>query len=69
MGLLIVTHNFGVVADICDEVYVMQMGVLAEHQSAGDLFADPRHDYTRALLGASLEGGPSRRQREKEGQR
>ncbi|GGF34183.1 dipeptide/oligopeptide/nickel ABC transporter ATP-binding protein [Microbacterium sorbitolivorans] len=69
MGLLIVTHNFGVVADICDEVYVMQMGVLVEHQSAGNLFADPRHDYTRALLGASLEGGPSRRQREKEGQR
>jgi peptide/nickel transport system permease protein len=66
MGLLIVTHNFGVVADICDEVYVMQMGMLVEHQAAGALFAGPRHEYTRALLGASLEGGPSRRQREKE---
>ncbi|MGF3056790.1 ATP-binding cassette domain-containing protein [Microbacterium sp. YY-01] len=66
MGLLIVTHNFGVVADICDEVYVMQMGMILEHQAVGELFVRPRHEYTKALLGASLEGGPSRRQREKE---
>ncbi|GGD29706.1 dipeptide/oligopeptide/nickel ABC transporter ATP-binding protein [Microbacterium faecale] len=67
MGLLIVTHDFGVVADICDEVYVMQFGAIVEHQTVANLFDAPRHDYTRALLGASLEGGKSRRQREKEG--
>ncbi|HIY67131.1 MAG TPA: ABC transporter ATP-binding protein, partial [Candidatus Agrococcus pullicola] len=67
MGLLIVTHDFGVVADICDEVYVMQWGAIVERQTVEALFEAPRHDYTRALLGASLEGGKSRRQREREG--
>ncbi|WP_119697636.1 dipeptide/oligopeptide/nickel ABC transporter permease/ATP-binding protein [Microbacterium halotolerans] len=67
MGLLIVTHDFGVVADICDEVYVMQAGRIVEHRPCDVLFSDPQHNYTKALLGASLEGGPSRRERQKEG--
>jgi len=69
MGLLIVTHDFGVVADICDKVYVMQTGVIVEQQRVGRLFTAPQHEYTKSLLAASLEGQPSRRQRETEGVR
>jgi peptide/nickel transport system permease protein len=60
MGMLLVTHNFGVVADICDRVAVMCHGTILEAASAQDLFDAPQHPYTRELLAASLEGGPAR---------
>lgn len=58
MGVLLVTHNFGVVADLCDRVAVMQNGRLVEEGKVRDLLHDPRHPYTRNLLGAMLEGKP-----------
>ena len=64
-AMLLVTHNFGVVADICDQVAVMQRGRIVETASVRDIFANPQHDYTRALLNASLEGRPSRTESEK----
>ncbi|MBG6240110.1 peptide/nickel transport system permease protein [Mycetocola sp. CAN_C7] len=60
MGMILVTHNLGVVADICDRVAVMRSGVIVEQQDAVGLFATPQHSYTKALLGASLEGLPAR---------
>ncbi|MFE4969900.1 ATP-binding cassette domain-containing protein, partial [Streptomyces sp. NPDC056660] len=60
MGMLIVTHDFGVVADICDRVAVMQQGRIVETASAGRIFAAPEHEYTRMLLDSTLEGGPAR---------
>ncbi|GAB2888522.1 dipeptide/oligopeptide/nickel ABC transporter permease/ATP-binding protein [Streptomyces mayteni] len=54
-GLLLVTHNFGVVADICDRVAVMRDGAVVEEADADTLFAAPRHEYTRQLLDASLD--------------
>ncbi|WP_062524874.1 dipeptide/oligopeptide/nickel ABC transporter permease/ATP-binding protein [Demequina rhizosphaerae] len=58
MAILIVTHNFGVVADICDRVSVMQQGVMVETGATGDVFDDPRHPYTRALFEAIPKGAP-----------
>ncbi|MEU4016547.1 dipeptide/oligopeptide/nickel ABC transporter permease/ATP-binding protein [Microbacterium sp. NPDC028030] len=55
MALLIVTHNFGVVADICDRVIVMRGGDVVESGPVDDLFAAPAEDYTRELIAASLD--------------
>jgi peptide/nickel transport system permease protein len=55
MGVLIVTHNFGVVADICDRVLVMRTGEIVERGAVSDIFARPQHPYTRMLLDAILD--------------
>ncbi|UGS26160.1 dipeptide/oligopeptide/nickel ABC transporter permease/ATP-binding protein [Microbacterium resistens] len=60
MAMMLVTHNFGVVADLCDRVVVMQTGRVVEAGSVADLFDAPRHPYTRMLLGSILDGGPAR---------
>lgn len=60
VAILMVTHNFGVVADIADHVSVMRHGSIVETGSAAAVFADPQHDYTRSLFGALLTGAPSR---------
>lgn len=60
MAVILVTHNFGVVADICDRVAVMNKGTIVEMNDVDSVFARPRHPYTRMLLGSTLEGGPSR---------
>jgi len=49
-AFLYVTHNLGVVAEICDRVGVMYAGELVEEARAADLFAQPRHPYTRGLI-------------------
>jgi peptide/nickel transport system permease protein len=60
MGVVLVTHNFGVVADLCDTVAVMQSGRIVEIATADRLFAAPEHPYTRMLLDATLEDSPPR---------
>ncbi|MFJ9582399.1 dipeptide/oligopeptide/nickel ABC transporter permease/ATP-binding protein [Streptomyces acidicola] len=60
MGMILVTHDFGVVADICDRVAVMQKGRIVETAPARQIFAAPDHAYTRMLLDSTLEGGPAR---------
>ena len=55
MAVLIVTHNFGVVADLCDRIAVMRQGKIVESGSADEVFHDPQHEYTKALLGAILD--------------
>jgi len=52
MAVLFITHDLGVVAQLCQEVAVMYAGRIVEHASAESLFARPRHPYSRALLGA-----------------
>jgi peptide/nickel transport system ATP-binding protein len=52
MGVLIVTHNMGVVADFADRVAVMYRGEIVEHGSVDDVLLRPRHDYTQRLLAA-----------------
>jgi ABC-type dipeptide/oligopeptide/nickel transport system ATPase component/ABC-type dipeptide/oligopeptide/nickel transport system permease subunit len=56
MGVVLVTHNFGVVADLCDRVVVMQNGRLVESGDVRPILRDPQEPYTQALLGAMLEG-------------
>jgi peptide/nickel transport system permease protein len=55
LGVILVTHNFGVVADLCDSVAVMQAGAIVETAPAEQLFAAPQHPYTQMLLGSTLE--------------
>ncbi len=62
MGVIFVTHDFGVVAEIADRIAVMQHGRLVEQGPAGQVLGDPQAGYTRALLAAvpSLTPGPKR---------
>ena len=52
MGVLLVTHNMGVVADFADRVAVMTNGTVVEHGTVDEVLLRPRHAYTRALLSA-----------------
>jgi oligopeptide/dipeptide ABC transporter ATP-binding protein len=70
MSVMMVTHDLGVVAHLCDRVAVMYAGRIVETAPTRELFANPRHPYTRALLAclprvdgpmealASIEGQP-----------
>jgi oligopeptide/dipeptide ABC transporter ATP-binding protein len=56
LGLLLITHDLGVVAEMADRVAVMYAGRIVEEAPVRQLFRDPRHPYTRGLL-ASIPGG------------
>jgi peptide/nickel transport system permease protein len=55
MALLLVTHDFGVVADSCDRVAVMRQGEIVETRDVLGLFSAPGHPYTRTLLDSLLD--------------
>ena len=50
MAIILITHNLGVVAEMCDEVVVMYLGRVVERGPVDAIFHSPRHPYTRALL-------------------
>ena len=50
MTILLVTHDWGVVADICDRAVVMYAGQVVERADLLPIFRQPRHPYTQALL-------------------
>ncbi len=50
MGMLLITHDFGVVADVADQVVVMFRGDIVESGSVADVLGKPKHPYTKALL-------------------
>jgi len=58
-AIVMITHDLGVVAGLCDDVLVMYGGRVMEHASADDIFHRPSHPYTRGLLAAlpRLDGG------------
>ena len=53
MGLLLITHDLGVVAETADRVVVMQAGRVVEEGRAAEVYRDPRHPYTRRLIEAA----------------
>ncbi len=55
VALLLITHDLGVVAEVCDHVYVMYAGRIVEDAPVVDLFARPRHPYTQGLLDGVLD--------------
>ena len=62
MGLVLITHDLGVVASVADDVTVMYAGHAVEQASVQEIFAAPAHPYTRALLRAMprlAAGGPT----------
>lgn len=63
IAVVLVTHDFGVVADICDRVVVMRSGRVVESASAMKLFSEPEHPYTRSLLAAAPAHLPPRERR------
>ena len=56
-GLLVISHNLGVIAQLCDWVYVMYAGRIVESASAEELFERPLHPYTRGLFRSVLSVG------------
>lgn len=56
-AIVLITHDLGVVADTADRVLVMYAGRPVEQAPVDELFAEPRHPYTRGLLGAVLRPG------------
>lgn len=63
-SVLMITHNFGIVADLADRVYVMQKGKVVEEGTTSQVLYDPQHQYTKQLMAAvprlhPKEGGPT----------
>lgn len=50
MAIILITHDLGVVAGMCDKVQVMYAGSIVERGTADDIFYDPHHEYTKGLL-------------------
>jgi len=53
LTLIFITHDLRVAAQICNRVVVLQSGRVVEHGPLADVFQNPRHEYTRALLQAA----------------
>ena len=56
LSVILVTHNLGVVASICDRVFVMYAGSIVEEGPVGQVLSAPAHPYTKALLGSLPDG-------------
>ena len=50
MAIIMITHDLGVVAQLCDEVVVMYAGSICEQGTADEIFYNPRHEYTKGLM-------------------
>jgi ABC-type dipeptide/oligopeptide/nickel transport system ATPase component len=63
MGVLLITHDLGIVAGFADDVVVMRRGEVVERADVMELFSSPCHPYTKGLLGAipRIDTDPSQR--------
>jgi peptide/nickel transport system ATP-binding protein len=62
MSIMFITHSMGVVAQLCDEVMVMYLGRVVERASVDEIFYNPKHPYTKALLRSIPRIGAAERQ-------
>ena len=53
LASLFITHDLRVAAQVCDRIAVMQRGVIVEQGTTSEVFAGPRHEYTKALFDAA----------------
>ena len=60
MSVLLITHDLGVVAETCEKVAVMYKGKIIEEASVNQIFKNPQHEYTKALIEAIPKGGKER---------
>lgn len=67
-AIILITHDLGVVAELCDKVVVMYAGKVVEKASVETLFRDPRHPYTKGLLASIPKLGSRKRLQPIEGQ-
>ncbi len=51
-SILMITHDLGIIAEICDRIAVMYSGNIVEYATANELFKQPKHPYTQGLMGA-----------------
>ena len=58
MGVIFITHDLGVVADIADKIIVMYKGEIVEQGNTKDILLSPKHPYTKALLACRPAGQP-----------
>jgi peptide/nickel transport system ATP-binding protein len=56
MSILMITHDLGVVAETCSQVVVMYAGRIVERGPVAEVFANPKHPYTKALIASSPRG-------------
>ena len=63
MSIMFISHNLGVVYNICDKIYVMYMGKIVEEGDAYEIFNNPLHPYTKGLIKSipSLKGRRKKR--------
>jgi oligopeptide transport system ATP-binding protein len=50
MAIILITHDLGVVAEMCDDIIVMYAGQISERGTSDDIFYNPKHEYTKGLL-------------------
>ena len=67
MALILITHDLGVIAETADEVLVMYAGKVVEQGPVGEIFANPKHPYTRGLLSSipKFSTDPTKREKKK----
>ncbi|MGC4190828.1 MAG: ABC transporter ATP-binding protein [Thermomicrobiales bacterium] len=63
MAVMLITHDLGVVAEVADEVAVMYLGLVVERGTVDEIFHDPKHPYTEALLRSIPRLGQQRKHR------
>jgi len=63
MAILFITHDLGVVANMCDKVAVMYLGKVVEYAESSKIYANPEHPYTRGLIGSVHKIGTKKEDR------